>query len=435
MTATLLVVGSTVSVGAQSPLIEAVKAVDAAAVRSLLQKRADVNVAEPDGSTALYWAAEKNQVEIAQLLIGAGANASARTRYGGTPLAMASLNGNASFVDLLLKAGADPNTVTANGETVLMIAARTGVDAAVRALLSQGANPNSKEDHRGQSALMWAATEGHVEAVRALIEAGADVTARSRQGWTALLFAARDGRMEVVRALLDAGANANDSLDRSGGGRGGGAGRAGAPGEPARGASALSLAIGSLHYELAAHLLERGADPNAANEGWTVLHQITWVRKPSQVANAGPAGSGNMDSLELVKRLAAHGADVNARMTRRGQTGTTDLNMIGATPLLMAARTADVPLMRLLATLGADPMLVNEDRTTVLMAAAGVKIGVMYNSRLTRMLGCPVSRSRMTPPPMPVITPITTAMAGLKSNRSVFSVASTVKIAVAMASR
>jgi ankyrin repeat protein len=271
-----------------------------------------------------------------------------------------------------LKAGADPNTVTANGETVLMIAARTGVDAAVRALLSQGANPNSKEDHRGQSALMWAATEGHVEAVRALIEAGADVTARSRQGWAALLFAARDGRMEVVRALLDAGANANDSLDRSGGGRGGGAGRAGAPGEPARGASALSLAIGSLHYELAAHLLERGADPNAANEGWTVLHQITWVRKPSQVANAGPAGSGNMDSLELVKRLAAHGADVNARMTRRGQTGTTDLNMIGATPLLMAARTADAPLMRLLATLGADPMLVNEDRTTVLMAAAGV---------------------------------------------------------------
>jgi ankyrin repeat protein len=127
-----------------------------------------------------------------------------------------------------------------------------------------------------------------------------------------------------------------------------------------------------LHYELAAYLLERGADPNAANEGWTVLHQITWVRKPSQVANAGPPGSGTMDSLELVRRLAARGADLNARMTRRGPTGTTDLNMIGATPLLMAARTADAPLMRLLATLGADPSLVNEGNTTVLMAAAGV---------------------------------------------------------------
>jgi ankyrin repeat protein len=285
---------------------------------------------------------------------------------------MACLNGNATLVELLLKAGADVNTVTANNETVLMIAARTGVAAAVKTLLSHRADPNAREDHRGQSALMWAATEGHVEVVRALIEAGADVTARSKQGWTALLFAARDGRMDVVRALLDAGANANDSLERPSGGRGGGAGRAGGPGEPGRGASALSLAIGSLHYELAAYLLERGADPNAANEGWTVLHQITWVRRPSQVANAGPAGSGNMDSLELVKRLAAHGADVNARMTRRGQTGTTDLNMIGATPLLMAARTADAPLMRVLAMLGADPMLVNEDRTTVLMAAAGV---------------------------------------------------------------
>ena len=373
VTAILLGVCSTVSVGAQSPLVEAVKAADTSAVRSLLQKRADVNVAEPDGSTALYWAAEKNHVEIAQLLIRAGANPSARTRYGATPLAMASLNGNAALIELLLKAGADFNTVTANNETVLMIAARTGVAAAVKTLLSHGADPNAREDHRGQSALMWAATEGHVEVVRALIAAGADIGARSKQGWTSLLFAARDGRMEVVRALVDAGANANESLDRpSGGGRGGGAGRADGPGGPARGASALSLAIGSLHYELAAYLLERGADPNAANEGWTVLHQITWVRKPSQVANAGPVGSGNMDSLELVKRLAARGADVNARMTRRGQTGTTDLNMIGATPLLMAARTADAPLMRLLATLGADPMLVNEDRTTVLMAAAGV---------------------------------------------------------------
>ena len=46
--------------------------------------------------------------------------------------------------------------------------------------------------------------------------------------------------------------------------------------------------------------------------------------------------------------------------------------MVGATPLMMAARAADAPLMRLLATLGADPLLVNEDNTTVLMAAAGV---------------------------------------------------------------
>ena len=147
---------------------------------------------------------------------------------------------------------------------------------------------------------------------------------------------------------------------------------AGSGGPPTRGASALLLAVGSNHYELAAYLLDRGADPNSANEGWTALHQITWMRRPSQTSSAGPHGSGKMDSLELARRLAAHGANLNARMTRRAPTGTTDFNMVGATPLMMAARAADAPLMRLLATLGADPLLLNEDNTTILMAAAGV---------------------------------------------------------------
>jgi ankyrin repeat protein len=79
-----------------------------------------------------------------------------------------------------------------------------------------------------------------------------------------------------------------------------------------------------------------------------------------------------MDSLELARRLVARGANLNARMTRRAPTGTTDFNMIGATPLMMAARAADAPLMRLLASLGADGLLTNEDDTTVLMAAAGL---------------------------------------------------------------
>jgi ankyrin repeat protein len=61
-------------------------------------------------------------------------------------------------------------------------------------------------------------------------------------------------------------------------------------------------------------------------------------------------------------------------MTRRAQAGTTALNMIGATPFLMAARTADAPLMRLLAELGGDPFLTNEDGTTPLMVAAGLGV-------------------------------------------------------------
>ena len=79
-----------------------------------------------------------------------------------------------------------------------------------------------------------------------------------------------------------------------------------------------------------------------------------------------------MDSLTLVKKLKVHGADVNARVTRRPNAGVTALNMIGGTPFFLAARGGDTELMGLLVELGADPLLPNEDGTTPLMAAAGV---------------------------------------------------------------
>ena len=142
---------------------------------------------------------------------------------------------------------------------------------------------------------------------------------------------------------------------------------------PSKGSSALVLAVGSGHFELAAALLDAGADPNAAAQGWTALHHLTWIRKPGTGSNdPAPYGSGNMDSLTLVRKLKAHGADVNARVTRRPNVGVTALNFIGATPFFMAARGGDTELMRLLVELGADPLLPNEDGTTPLMVAAGV---------------------------------------------------------------
>jgi ankyrin repeat protein len=135
----------------------------------------------------------------------------------------------------------------------------------------------------------------------------------------------------------------------------------------------MVLAVANAHYELAAMMLDAGADPNAAAQGWTALHQITWVRKPGRGDNdPAPEGSGSLSSLDLVKKLVAKGANVNAKMTKQGNVGRTSLNMIGATPFLMAARTADASLMRLLVELGADPLLPNADGTTPLLAAAGV---------------------------------------------------------------
>ena len=335
------------------------------------------NVVEPDGTTALHRAVHRNDPKAVADLIRAGADVNAANRYGVPPLSLAATNGNAAILELLLKAGANPNATQSEGETALMTAARTGVPAAVKTLLAHGADVNATESWRGQSALMWAAAEGHAETIQLLLEAGAQINARSNAGWTALLFAAREGQIAAVKTLLAGGADVDDALlARPGRGRGAGAagGAAGEAGRlPTRGTSALVLAVGSAHFELAATLLDAGANPNAAAQGWTALHHITWIRKPGTGSNdPAPYGSGNMDSLTLVRKLKAHGADVNARVTRRPNVGVTALNFIGATPFFMAARGGDTELMRLLVELGADPLLPNEDGTTPLMAAAGV---------------------------------------------------------------
>jgi ankyrin repeat protein len=331
---------------------------------------------EPDGTTPLHRAVHRNDLKAAETLIRSGADVNAVNRYGVPPLSLAATNGNATMVELLLKAGANPDATQSEGETALMTAARTGVPAAVKTLLAHGADVNAKESWRGQSALMWAAAEGHAETIQVLLEAGAQINARSNAGWTALLFAAREGQIAAVKTLLAGGANVDEALlARPGRGRGYGAAGAAVSGPrpPTRGSSALVLAVGSAHFELAAALLDAGADPNAAAQGWTALHHLTWIRKPGTGSNdPAPYGSGNMDSLTLVRKLKAHGADVNARVTRRPNVGVTALNFIGATPFFMAARGGDTELMRLLVELGADPLLANEDGTTPLMAAAGV---------------------------------------------------------------
>ena len=332
------------------------------------------NTLNADGTTPLHWAVHRDDLKAAATLIRTGSDVNATNRYGVPPLSLAATNGNVAMLELLLKAGANPDAAQSEGETALMTAARTGVPGAVKTLLAHGADVNAKESWRGQTALMWAAAEGHAEAIQVLLEAGAQVNARSNAGWTPILFAAREGQLAAVRALLAGGADVNDSLPgRTGRGRGAGPAGDGGPRPPAGGSSALVLAVGSGHFELAAALLDAGADPNASAQGWTALHHITWIRKPGTGSNdPAPYGSGEMDSLTLVRKLKAKGADLNARVTRRPNAGVTALNMIGGTPFFLAARGGDAELMRLLVDLGADPLLSNEDGTTPLMAAAGV---------------------------------------------------------------
>jgi ankyrin repeat protein len=353
-------------------LIDAVKKTDKEAVRSLINQRSDVNQPEADGATALHWAAHRGDLEIAELLLRAGANVKAANRYGVTPLYVACSSGNASIVERLLAAGADANTALPEGETALMTAARTGSVETVKALLDHGANVNPKEGWRGQTALMWAVAENHPAVAKLLIERGAEVHLRTNvssarpqfllpaehspesAGFTALLFAVREGHLECVRVLLAAGADPNEKL--------------------ANGTSALVLAVMNAHYELAAALLDKGADPNADAQGWTALHQLIWSRDPNRHFNIPPPiPDGKMDSLELAKALVAHGANVNARMTKEPRDGYRNwMNRIGATAFLLAAKAADAPMMRFFLEHGADPKITAKDGTTTLMAAAGI---------------------------------------------------------------
>jgi ankyrin repeat protein len=350
-------------------MADAVEQRDRSKVLALLQQQADVNAPQRDGMTALLWAAYHDDRETADLLMRAGADVKAANRYGVTPLSLACTNGNDALVSALLKAGADPNGILPGGETPLMTAARTGALAAVQALLSAGAVVDAKDDRRGQTALMWAAAEGHAPVVRALLEAGADPRARVPSGLTPLLFAVREGQLEVVRVLLSAGGDPNEiipmesSLRRRGyGGR-----------LPAAGMSALLLAVTNAHFELAAALLDAGADPNAARTGYTVLHAMTVVRRPGIGDNdPPPEGSGTLSSIDLVKKLAARGANVNARMTRKVNLNNTRVHEIGATPFFLAALTADTDLMKALVDVGADPSLTNAEQSTPLMVAAGL---------------------------------------------------------------
>lgn len=351
-------------------LIEAVRKGDTAEVLRMLKNGAEPNVSNPIGMTPLHVAAYHDDLHMARHLIEAGAELNAANHFGITPVLAACENGNAKMIRLLLDADADPNAATPSGATPLMFAARTGIVPALDALLDHGADVNAHEHSRRQTALMWAAAEGYEPTVQTLLKAGAEVDARSQGGFTAFLFAVRQGCLEVVESLLKAGADVNQYLPAQGTTDGWNESEA-----EGAGPHALGLAIKNAHYELAARLLDAGADPNFMWQGRNALHVLTWTRRPGTGSNnPSPPGSGNLTSLDIVHHLVDHGIDLDTRMKTRNAGVRTRVNMKGVTAFFLAARAADVELMRLLADLGADPTLPNEENTTPLHVAAGVGV-------------------------------------------------------------
>ncbi len=347
--------------GAQ--LADAIQQKNVAEFEKLLDQKVDVNARQADGTSPLHWAVYHEQERTTKRLLSAGANPNAENQYGVPPLALACMAGNAKIIDLLLAAGADASTSLRGGETMLMIACRTGKLPAVQSLLKHGVEVNARE-HKGQTALMWAAAEGNIESVDELIHVGADPLATLDSGFTPLLFAVRNGHTPVVLSLLKSGVDVNSVVTKA---KSSGKGLK-------NGTTPLLLAVENGHFDLAKVLLEAGADPNDMRRGYSALHAITWVRKPLRGdGDPSPIGSGHSTSLDFVRVVVEHGADVNARHGTHNPNGGA-LNKTDATPFLLAAETGDLPLMKLLIALGADPTLVNVDRVTPLLAATGVGI-------------------------------------------------------------
>jgi uncharacterized protein len=380
-----------------SPLADAVQHGDTQAIQALLNKKVDVNAPQPDGATALHWAAYRSDAESAAALIRAGADVNAKNRYGVTPLALAADEGNPAVLDILIKGGAKPNdpiNFVNSGETPLMHAARSSKVDAVKLLVRAGADVNAKENWNGQSALMWAADDGDSAMVTALLELGADIHAKSHAGTTPFLFAVRKGDVRSVQAMLARGADVNEK-------------RSGDLATP------LLTAIINGHADLVDLLLDKGADPNA--EGGTTEVTVTGSKAAEvklkfktptfreQLRDVGSEGGNgrnnswgrplqaavhvanwhvsdilitvNIDRIRIIKSLLAHGADVNGRntdMEPRWEGARYRRRLVGATALLLASYSADVEVMRLLLEHGADPKINTGVNITPLMAAAGI---------------------------------------------------------------
>ena len=383
--------------GSDATVADAARLGDAAAVKALLRNGADVNAAQGDGMTALHWAAQKGDTELVAMLLSAGASVRATTRLGGyTPMHLASQAGHPRVVAALLAAGSPADGRTATGASPLMLAARSGsVDTATR-LIENGADINAKESTYGQTALMVAAGLNRAELVALLLARGADAmlassvvdlnaltapvdfdpvrgtveqsgsvaTNRPKEvpgltrpyryneligaqgGLTALHFAARQGATQSVAALVDGGVSVNLP----------------SPGDQA---TPLLIAIINGHFDIAAYLLDHGADPNRVSDaGVSPLYATLNVQWAPIAAYPQPRAhlQQSRTYLEMMRRLLEKGAEPNQRLKRKVWYSSynfdqSSVDEIGATPFWRAAYAADVDAMKMLVAAGADPTI------------------------------------------------------------------------------
>jgi ankyrin repeat protein len=335
---------------AAETVVRAARDADVAEVRKLIAAGSDVNAPEADGSSALLWAAHQGSPEIVSLLLEAGANPNAANNFGVTPLLEASRYGDAATIEALLEGGADVAGAAREGETPLMAAARAGSAAAAELLIKHGADVNAAESLQDQTALMWAAAEGHGDVVDALLKNGADpnrkaraseLTTRSTRtdypsgGFTALHWAVRNGDESVVRRLVAGGADLKLTN--------------------ADGATPMTLAIINDRFDLAAKLVELGADANDGSLYYAIeMRDATTDWRARDGSRLRVDHPNQLNALDLAKVLLDAGADPDKPVaTQMHNTSMCCDPKANATPFYRAAVASDVEALRLM--LGYDP--------------------------------------------------------------------------------
>jgi ankyrin repeat protein len=402
---------------------------------------ADVNRAQPDGTTPLIWAIDRTEYEIAEALIAKKADVNATNEFGVMPLTGAARQSNARFVKMLLDAGARVDSRNPDGETALMMAISSGDLSIVQMLVNAGANVNAKEEFHSQTPLMYAAASNRnaAQMVKLLLSKGADLKPRALYsdwasqitsepraqyrpvgGLNALLYASRGGCYECVEDLIAAGADVNLPTPE--------------------GVTPLMIALDNQHNEVAKLLMDKGANINVWDWWGRTALWIAVDRKAPAVGaggggalgggggrGGGGAGGGGgrgggrggpgagapaalgaaagggplrpaVSSMDIINALLDKGVDSNPEMNfhrpnapGRGRFADNEIST-ATTPLFRAVQNNDMEVIQVLLAKGADPNVNTMGYTAFLLAAGagpggrGAAAGGQANTRILDLM-------------------------------------------------